>query len=352
MKVTPGNAQYQGERKDQQDTCWISRMDDQAFIQHGGILAIVADGMGGLANGAEASRLATTTFSNGYLSKPVEQSVRDALDEAVEIANQAVYARSVDIGERGNFGTTLVAAAVTTEGLYWISVGDSRLYLLRQGELTQVSLDHSEGHYLTSYIGDRRIDEIDRNLRPFPLESGDWLLLCSDGLHGFMSHEAILAQLKDHPQDAADRLIERIKALKHPRQDNTTVVILKYEMSGSVQPPKKSLLHRWLPKVGKPKQPQKRRVVSPFRAALLAVRIVIVLGSVAWGMSRWGLLEIPELKGIPWLPHDKPTTGTMFSVNYLAAKNNIFSETLQNVLRNEAHRWLLDRYASLRRHIL
>jgi len=230
MNIIPGNTQYLGKRSNQQDSFWISKIEDKAFVRHGGVLAIVADGMGGLAQGALASETATASFSTSYLRKPRKQTIRTSLDKAVEACNQAVYARSIKIGQRGNFGTTLVAAAIAPEGLYWISVGDSRLYLFRKGELIQVTQDNNiKGNYLTSYIGDQHIHEIDRNLRPFKLENGDWLLLCSDGLHGFITEKAIANELYGNPQAAAERLIYHVKVQDHPRQDNTTVVILAYE---------------------------------------------------------------------------------------------------------------------------
>ena len=82
MWVFPGNASHIGRRQQQQDAYALSDFADTHFIEHGGYLAIVADGIGGMAHGAEASNLATSTFMASYQSKPVLRDIEDALDEA------------------------------------------------------------------------------------------------------------------------------------------------------------------------------------------------------------------------------------------------------------------------------
>jgi serine/threonine protein phosphatase PrpC len=255
MKILPGNAQNIGRRKDQQDASWFSDIDNAAFVAHGGVLAIVADGMGGLEKGGEASHLAARAFGQRYLAKPASQSIPGALREALDAANDAVCALSRSVDDCNNVGTTLVAAAIARDALHWVSVGDSRLYLFRRGELTQLTSDHNysevlqrevssgrmspeealrhpDRNALTSYLGMPDLEEIDSNLRPFPLEPGDWILLCSDGLHGVLSEREIAAELHGNPQEAADRLIQQTLARQHPNQDNTTVAIMSYTPAG------------------------------------------------------------------------------------------------------------------------
>ena len=256
MKILPGNAQNIGRRQDQQDEFWFSDIGDTAFVSHGGVLAIVADGMGGLEKGGEASRLAARTFGQSYLGKAPAQPIPEALQIALERANLAVCKLSKSVDDFSNVGTTLVAAAIARDGLHWIAVGDSRLYLFRRGELTRFTTDHNysevlrgkvgqgqlslaeaerdpDWNSLTSYLGMAKFEEVDRNLRPFPLEAGDWILLCSDGLHGILGDREIAGELHGNPQDAADRLIQRVLALNHPRQDNVTIAIMSYEPSGT-----------------------------------------------------------------------------------------------------------------------
>ena len=164
-------------------------------------------------------------------------------------ANAAVRELAAGVNADGGLGTTLVAVVVAGHSLYWISAGDSRLYLFRQGRMTRITQDHNyagwlrEAAYrgdvapdaaelhpgrdaLTSYLGQAELEKIDRNVRSYPLEAGDWLLLCSDGLHGMLSEAEIGAELVGEPQDAAERLILRTLEKKHPHQDNVSAVIL------------------------------------------------------------------------------------------------------------------------------
>ncbi len=225
MNIITASAQYIGRRKNQQDYFWHSATVPSSDVP-GGVLAVVADGMGGLALGEEASRRAVEVFVDTWQQRSASDTVGDALEAALTQANRAVYEHSVEINERGNFGTTLIAAVVTADTLHWISVGDSRLYRLRQGVLSQLSTDHNDGYYLTSYVGAREPEEIDRNEQPVALESGDWLLLCSDGLHGFLEDADIAAGLHGSPAEALERLMAQIKAQDHPHQDNVTIIAM------------------------------------------------------------------------------------------------------------------------------
>jgi len=255
MKVIPGNAQHIGCRQSQQDEFWFSDVNDHGFIDHGGVLAIVADGMGGLEKGAEASRLAARTFGQAYLAKDPADSIPDALANALEEANQAVCALARDVGELGNVGTTLVAAVVAGQSLHWLSVGDSRLYVFRNGELTQFTEDHNYGgmlqkqvaegqlsadeadsdpdrNALTSFVGMPGLETVDHSIAPFSLEPGDWVLLCSDGLHGTLGEEEIARELRGTPQEAAGALVRRALEKGNPHQDNVTVALMACARGG------------------------------------------------------------------------------------------------------------------------
>ncbi len=232
MKILTASAQYIGRRKNQQDSVWHPATT-QSTDAPGGVLAVVADGMGGLARGEEASRLATEVFVDTWQQHVGDGTVAEALEAALTQANRAVHGYSEQINQRGNFGTTLIAAAVTADQLQWISVGDSRLYHLRQGVLRQLSTDHNDGYYLTSYVGAREPDEIDRSQQPVVLEPGDWLLLCSDGLHGFLGDDAIAAWLHGSPAAAIEQLMTQLRNLDHPHQDNVSIIVMT--VSGTPQ---------------------------------------------------------------------------------------------------------------------
>jgi len=208
--------------------------------------------MGGLAKGREASLIAKDAMLREYEQKSLAEPIPEALNRSLIAANGAVFEMARLDGREGEVGTTLVAAVIKDNELYWVSVGDSRIYLWRQGKLTQLSMDHdfklylsrevrngnlsleeAENHperdALVSYLGLKELTEVDRNEEPLILEVGDRVLLCSDGLYNAISEEEISQLISDHPQDAADALIEAVIAKGKHNQDNVTVAILACE---------------------------------------------------------------------------------------------------------------------------
>src|SRR5436305_3497808 len=123
MIFTPGNAQHIGTRSEQQDSFGFSDPRDRTFTSHAGVLAVVADGMGGMAGGKTASRTAVKAFLDAYKLKRQNETIPAALNRALHFAHEAVRAAAQQIGEE-NMGTTLLAAVTHGQGLYWISAGD------------------------------------------------------------------------------------------------------------------------------------------------------------------------------------------------------------------------------------
>ena len=251
MIVLPGNCQHIGARNSQQDAFGFSDKDDLAFVAHGGVLAVVADGMGGMAHGGEASHMAVRAFLQAYMAKSADETVPSALRRSLDEANQAVISLAYQ-AEEENVGTTLVAAVIHGDALHWVSVGDSRLYLWRDRQLTQLSADHiyandldrdaangnisredAENHperrSLTSYLGLMPLDLIDHNPQPFPLFDGDRLLLCSDGLYVALVESEIAPIFNRDAQQAAEDLVALVLAKNRSGQDNLTVAILACE---------------------------------------------------------------------------------------------------------------------------
>jgi PPM family protein phosphatase len=252
MHTIPGNAQHIGARREQQDDFGFSDLDDCNFISHGGVLAIVADGMGGLAMGRDASRLAKQTMLEEYEAKTPEESIPDALRRALEAANTAVCELSRQAGQEGEVGTTLVAAVIKDHDLHWVSVGDSRIYFYRQGELYQLTTDHDYARELarmaeagqitweeaagdpnrralTSYLGLPHLIEVDQSSQPVPLKADDRILLCSDGLYGSLTIAEMAEFLETNAQESAELLIEAALTKQKTSQDNLTVAILACE---------------------------------------------------------------------------------------------------------------------------
>lgn len=254
--VKIGHAQFIGTRGEQQDALGIGDVDDIDFVQHGGVLAVVADGIGGHAHGGDASKLAVSAFMRAYQRKLRKAAIPDALYSALKKTNAAICEFAEIQGAEGDCGTTLVAAVLhpKSRAFYWISVGDSRLYLLRGGEWVQITTDGNYGHrrakkiargllseeereadanpgILTSFVGVKRLGGIDRSLRPFRLRPGDWLVLCTDGLFKALNPQEIVECLRDEPQVACDRLVRAVSTKGLKTQDNCTVAILGYKLS-------------------------------------------------------------------------------------------------------------------------
>ncbi len=257
MRVFPGNVTHVGQRRDQQDAYGLSNFGDGQFIDHGGYLALVADGIGGMEYGAVAAGIAVEAFLGRYLAKSVLREVDDTLDGALQAANRAVLEEAERRDCLENMGTTLVAAVIYEGSLYWRSVGDSHLYLFRDGRLGQVNADHNfartlqawvaEGLIsqnmadlhpdratLDSFVGLNEIRHIDNNRVPLPLQDGDVVMLCSDGVYGCLTDIEIMACLAQEPMLAAQQLADTALAKQLPRQDNLTAVVLQYRSSRKV----------------------------------------------------------------------------------------------------------------------
>lgn len=206
-------------------------------------LLAVADGMGGHQGGEVASKLALET-----LKKAADGQA--ALVEVVHEANRAVFDKAAQDPGLAGMGTTLTVFLVEGNTLRLAHVGDSRAYLLRDGQLQQITKDHTvvqrmvdegritapEAHIhpqrsiLTRALGvDQEIQVDQASIEPQP---GDRLLLCSDGLTGMIDEEVILGILtqEQDPQAASDALVEA--ANQAGGQDNVTAVVVDVVAEG------------------------------------------------------------------------------------------------------------------------
>jgi PPM family protein phosphatase len=210
--------------------------------------------MGGMSSGREAARLAVERMMAAYRDPRPGEAPPQALLRALVRANRAVHGLALDRAGVGQVGTTLVAAVVRSEELYWVSAGDSRLYLYRAADdtLTRCTDDHNYAYELhlqvaaeqmspeqaaahpdrqalTSFVGLEEIPRIDRNLYPVRLAPGDRLLLCSDGVYGVLADAVMRPLLHQGAQAAAEALIAALQAREDPGQDNATVAVLGLE---------------------------------------------------------------------------------------------------------------------------
>ena len=218
--------------------------DDQQF-QRKGRLAVVADGMGGYEGGQEASRLAVETLVAVYRDFGGDDP-QAALVEALQAAHEQIREYSFAHPELRGMGTTCTAAAIVQDALYYVHVGDTRLYLIRNGQITRVTRDHSyvgrlvesgmisqeeaethpQRNILTAALGTNPDLIMDSPGQPEPLRPEDVLLICSDGLWGLVRDSEILDAVENKTAEQAGRkLIELARERGGP--DNITVEILR-----------------------------------------------------------------------------------------------------------------------------
>ena len=209
-------------------------------------LFVLADGMGGHPEGEIAAQLALQTISSLY-QKEARPAIRDTV-EFLSLALMAAHHQIIRYGsEKGMLDTprtTLVAVILQGPGATWVHCGDSRLYLVRDGELLTRTRDHS---YLEQQsAGIAKIEHINRNILftclgsptkpvfditgPVFLQQGDKLLLCSDGLWGSLSDEEIVSHLvAKGVSDAVPDLVESALRAGGEHSDNVTVLAMEWE---------------------------------------------------------------------------------------------------------------------------
>ena len=233
--------------------------DDYGFD---GPLFLLADGMGGQVRGDMASSTAIKSFMAAYpeTTGPIPDRLRASLDAA----NDALAAAIAEQPELEGMGTTLVGVVISERGIDWISVGDSPLWLFRDGQLRRLNADHSMAavfaemvaagrmtqeeadtdsnrHALRSAVMGDEIQIIDVASQPVALQKGDRLLLASDGLMTLedAAIARILQTLQDQPLDrVVDALIEAVEAANNPQQDNTTVLLYDPQAAVGAMPKK------------------------------------------------------------------------------------------------------------------
>src|SRR5205814_4320009 len=219
----------------------LVRGGNQDSVYAGPRLLAVADGMGGMAAGDLASNIVITSMSTLDEDVPGHAMI-DALRGAVEAANAQLRDAVEDDPELDGMGTTLTALLFSGSRLGLVHIGDSRAYLLRDGELVQVTRDDT---YVQRLVDEGTISADEANTHPLrsrvlqamqgreiePTYSvreavaGDRYLLCSDGLTGVVSAETLGATLREYtePTACADRLVDL--ALRGGGPDNISVIV-------------------------------------------------------------------------------------------------------------------------------
>ena len=225
--------------------------EDSCFILPQEGVFIVADGVGGHNSGQTASGMAVSEIAEMIKQKPIrkrkENSILKYLESCVEAANIRIIHRAIEAPENVGMATTLVMCYINGNKAYFANAGDSRAYIFRDGELRQITEDHSyvnllvkkgaitkedainheESNKITKALGVEYPVKADYYIEK--LRKNDVLLLCTDGLYNEVDENEICDLIK-HEKDMsklAEQFLSRANA--HGGKDNITVVCLKIE---------------------------------------------------------------------------------------------------------------------------
>jgi len=239
---------------------------DQLPAQAGedGYLMVVADGMGGMAAGDVASRLAISAGIQIFhkspkwgfkINKKEARELFERVTDHLRKIDQTLTERSEADHRLFGMGTTLTVTYSVGVDLFIIHLGDSRVYLCREGQLQQLTKDHTvaqamadagyiaaeevrhhrKRHVLTNFLGGHH-GKVKGDVRWLRLRDGDRLLLCSDGLTDMVDDDSIVRILQKHdkPVDAAQALLAQ--ALNRGGLDNITIIVARYGIPAPAEP--------------------------------------------------------------------------------------------------------------------
>jgi serine/threonine protein phosphatase PrpC len=252
MKVRPGvelaglsDVGCQRENNEDRYSYWEPASDPNFPLK--GRLAIVADGMGGYEGGQEASRIAVEVIEEAYASA-IAGDPRSWLLQGFQAAHHRIQDYADKYPDLHGMGTTCTAMALLEHQLYFAHVGDSRLYLIRGSSISRLTRDHSyvsrlvqngvlraeeaeshpQRHILTAALGAGNSITPDSPPQPVSVESGDVLVLCTDGLWGLLTESEIqTAVVGKNAAEICDTLVETAKKRGGP--DNITVQVLRID---------------------------------------------------------------------------------------------------------------------------
>ncbi len=278
----------QGGRARQEDDYGVFELPPE--LEAGDLLLVLADGMGGEQAGARASALTVRAFIETYDTVPAA-TIPDRLERTLAHVNQRMALDVASDPEHlAGMGCTLLAVVLAEEGLYWISVGDSPLWLWRRWRLHRLNQDHayrsilaaqvSAGEIsaadasrhparnaLVSAVTGEEVDLVDLPRQPYPLKRGDQILLASDGLLTLSESEIATLLASARGREPCRRLLTAVEARQQAQQDNITVL--------------------WAEAANQPSESRRRRFAA--RAPLLALLAAALLAvGGAWWLARSG----------------------------------------------------------------
>lgn len=249
-----------GGRKENQDHYGGFSMDSA-------VLLTVCDGMGGMAGGQTASRIAVTEIIQNLAEKKEGQTWEDAIRFSVEAANAAIYRRAMDEPKLRGMGTTATVLVITETAAYLTHIGDSRIYQLRKGKKIFRTFDHSRvfemveqgmmteeqarqssfSNVITKALGIRA--SVEMTIEKIPYKKNDRFILCCDGIWNTESEPDMLKlfMLEDNTEKAIGIITEKVDAIGHENggeHDNLTIIIADINKDSDYQ-------YSWIHKVMK-----------------------------------------------------------------------------------------------------
>ncbi len=219
----PANEDFQG-----------IQVPDEPLLTTKGLAAVIADGVSGSEAGREGAEVCVLSFLTDYFSTPDSWTVKTSVHKVLNSLNRWLYSQGHARYHTPNaFVTTLSALVIKGATAHLFHIGDTRIYLWRDGKLVQLTHDHRAQRlggreFLSRAMGIELHIEID--YRSLPVEVGDTILMITDGVHGYVHTEAIeniLEQWQDKPKEACQALADAAFANASP--DNLTGQILRIE---------------------------------------------------------------------------------------------------------------------------
>lgn len=234
---------YIGTRKYQEDAAGACETEKGLFV-------IVCDGIGGRADGGASSEYTVKRLTDMFRNE-FDDNFPSFITKAADMTDSEVFDAFGN-----NSGTTAVIIYICGGRLYWFSVGDSRIYIMRDDRIKQITADHTyryvlelrknkniidletyerelpKGERLASFIGMGGVDIADVSLEPLHLKAGDRLLLTTDGLYKTLTENVIYGIISTNKgaEEAADELMDAVKEIDASK-DNTTFALVYYDVT-------------------------------------------------------------------------------------------------------------------------
>lgn len=247
MSIEVFGMTIQGKRKRQEDNLFYQVRDNVG-------MAVVCDGMGGLAEGDWASHIAVQLMKKHFNSRQDGNSIPEFFYEEIHHLDKVICKLEDEKQNQIIAGTTYVSTIIEDNKLYWASVGDSKIYLFSNNQLSQLTrqhnyklrLDHElkegiitrteydsemkKAACLISYLGVGNLELFDINSHPYNLADGDIVILCSDGVFNCLSDEEIIMIINncESVKDVVNYMIKKIEKKNLKGQDNASLIVLRY----------------------------------------------------------------------------------------------------------------------------